>query len=277
MPLSAPEFFSLASKIVPAEFDGSEDKLTPFLDALALLKANVEIHESIAVAYVKTRLTGKARSIVGESGTLDDIILKLKNKIKLESSQLVTSKLLNLKQHYNCTKYVSELECLTQKLKQAYLSEGVPENVAEKYTTDTTVNALSANATSERVEIIMEAGNFNSVQEAVQKIVNINTDNSSSATVLYIKRGQDRGRSRNNYRGRTNFGYRGSYSYINNATKYSGKSNNHYRQSNQQNRGFLHRGRPLRPHRPCRHVRAYNAESNQGNQQEPQEGPLGNS
>nr|CAH7729118.1 unnamed protein product [Callosobruchus chinensis] len=30
MPLSAPEFFNLASKIVPAEFDGSEDKLTHF-------------------------------------------------------------------------------------------------------------------------------------------------------------------------------------------------------------------------------------------------------
>nr|CAH7734087.1 unnamed protein product [Callosobruchus chinensis] len=143
MPLSAPKFFNLASKIVPAEFDGSEDKLNSFLDALTLLKANMETHEANAVAYVKTRLTGKARSIVGESGTLDEKKLKLKNGIKLESSQL--------------------LECLTQKLKQAYLSEGVPENVAEKYTTNTTVNALSANATSERVKIIMEAGNFNSV------------------------------------------------------------------------------------------------------------------
>nr|CAH7763791.1 unnamed protein product [Callosobruchus chinensis] len=238
MPLSAPEFFNLASKIVPAEFD----------DALALLKANVEIHESIAVAYVKTRLTGKARSIVGESGTLDDIILKLSTflTVTLNSMQeaeyshvlsfrLVvyiapseviiphtttlsfegtTYRIFLSTDSINCSccqqpghtqmqcpnkalpsEENTKLECLTQKLKQAYLSEGVPENVAEKYTTDTTVNALSANATSERVEIIMEAGNFNSVQGAVQKIVNLNTDNSSSATVLYIKRGQDRARA----------------------------------------------------------------------------------
>nr|CAH7723093.1 unnamed protein product [Callosobruchus chinensis] len=90
MPLSAPEFFNLASKIVPAEFDGSEDKLTPFLDALALLKANVEIHESIAA-----RLTGKARSIVGGSGTLDDIILKLSTFLTVTLNSVSKSVLQN--------------------------------------------------------------------------------------------------------------------------------------------------------------------------------------
>nr|CAH7734576.1 unnamed protein product [Callosobruchus chinensis] len=151
MTLSAPEFFNLASKIVPAD----------------AIEGNVEIHEVNAVAYVKTRLTGKARSIVGESGTLDDIILKLSTVLTVTPNSVYKSVL----QNCNFTKVTSTFKspkvCLTQKLKQAYLSEGVPENVAEKYTTDTTVNALSANATSERVKIIMEAGNFNSVQEAV--------------------------------------------------------------------------------------------------------------
>lgn len=280
MPLSAPEFFNLASKIVPAEFDGSEDKLTSFLDALTLLKANVETHEGNAVAYVKTRLTGKARSIVGESTTLEEINLKLKNGIKSESSQSVTSKLLNLKQRYNDTKYVTEIESLTHKLKQAYISEGVPENVAENYTTNTTVKALSANATSEKVKIIMEAGNFHNVQEAVQKFVNVSAENAPSATVLYTKRGQNRGRPRSNYRGRRTFEYRGgnpSYSDRNSNAQYTGNGSNFYFRSNQQNRGFQHRGRPFRPYRPYRHVRAYDAEQNQGNQEEPQQGPLGHS
>lgn len=277
MPLSAPEFFNLASKIVPAEFDGSEDKLTSFLDALTLLKANVETHEGNAVAYVKTRLTGKARNIVGESATLEEISLKLKNGIKSESSQSVTSKLLNLKQRYNDAKYITEIEGLTHKLKQAYIGEGVPENVAESYTTNTTIKALSANATSEKVKIIMEAGNFHTVQEAVQKFVNVTAENSSSTTVLYTKR-QDRGRQRSNYRGRRNFETRGrnpAYSYRNNDAQYIGNTNNYYSSTNQQNRGFSHRGRPFRPYKPYRHVRAYETESNQENQQEPQQGPLG--
>lgn len=277
MPLSAPEFFNLASKIVPAEFDGSEDKLTSFLDALTLLKANVETHEGNAVAYVKTRLTGKARNIVGESATLEEISLKLKNGIKSESSQSVTSKLLNLKQRYNDPKYITEIEGLTHKLKQAYIGEGVPENVAESYTTNTTIKALSANATSEKVKIIMEAGNFHTVQEAVQKFVNVTAENSSSTTVLYTKR-QDRGRQRSNYRGRRNFETRGrnpAYSYRNNDAQYIGNTNNYYSRTNQQNRGFSHRGRPFRPYKPYRHVRAYETESNQENQQEPQQGPLG--
>lgn len=277
MPLSAPEFFNLASKIVPAEFDGSEDKLTSFLDALTLLKANVETHEGNAVAYVKTRLTGKARNIVGESATLEEISLKLKNGIKSESSQSVTSKLLNLKQRYNDPKYITEIEGLTHKLKQAYIGEGVPENVAESYTTNTTIKALSANATSEKVKIIMEAGNFHTVQEAVQKFVNVTAENSSSTTVLYTKR-QDRGRQRSNYRGRRNFETRGrnpAYSYRNNDAQYIGNTNNYCSRTNQQNRGFSHRGRPFRPYKPYRHVRAYETESNQENQQEPQQGPLG--
>lgn len=277
MPLSAPEFFNLASKIVPAEFDGSEDKLTSFLDALTLLKANVETHEGNAVAYVKTRLTGKARNIVGESATLEEISLKLKNGIKSESSQSVTSKLLNLKQRYNDAKYITEIEGLTHKLKQAYIGEGVPENVAESYTTNTTIKALSANATSEKVKIIMEAGNFHTVQEAMQKFVNVTAENSSSTTVLYTKR-QDRGGQRSNYRGRRNFETRGrnpSNSYRNNDARYIGNTDNYYGRGNQQNRGFSHRGRPFRPYKPFRHVRAYETESNQENQQEPQQGPLG--
>lgn len=66
----------------------------------------MEAHEENAVAYVKTRLTGKARYLVGENATLDEIKTKLKNGIKFESSQSVTSKMLNLK-HHNGTKYMA--------------------------------------------------------------------------------------------------------------------------------------------------------------------------
>lgn len=61
MPLSSVEFLNLASKIVPQEFDGSPDKLRSFLDALNLVKSNADDHSANAVAFIKTRLTGKAR------------------------------------------------------------------------------------------------------------------------------------------------------------------------------------------------------------------------
>lgn len=288
MPLTGPEFFNLASKIVPNEFDGSEDKLTSFLDALTLLKANVEAHEENAVAYVKTRLTGKARYLVGESATLDEIKTKLKNGIKFESSQSVTSKMLNLK-HHNDTKYMADIENLTQKLKQAYISEGVPESVAENYTKNTTVKALSTNTNIEKVKIIMEAGSFQTVEEAIQKFANVTAENSSSASVFYANRRQSRGKSRNYFRGRGNFNQRGGNSsqYRNNgqsnynnysAGRYQRNNQNMYEMSTNPNRGFSYRSRPNR------YVRTYDADqnpssqdANQENGREPEQGPLGHS
>ncbi|KAK9680243.1 hypothetical protein QE152_g39259 [Popillia japonica] len=99
--LSTIEFFNLASKLVPLEFDGSFDKLQPFLDSLALLQANSEGHADRALAFVKTRLTGKARDLINDDMTVDNILKALTSYIQGESSKVVSAKLLNLKQNFN--------------------------------------------------------------------------------------------------------------------------------------------------------------------------------
>nr|CAH7762631.1 unnamed protein product [Callosobruchus chinensis] len=136
--MTATEFFNLASKILPHEYDGSPDRLQSFLDGHTLLTAYATGNEQSALAYIKTRLCGKARDLIGDNDSLQDIAQKLRQGIKTESSQAVISKIL-------------------AKLKRAYISEGVPAAVAETYCTKTVVRALSTNASSDRAKLIMEA------------------------------------------------------------------------------------------------------------------------
>ncbi|VEN45924.1 unnamed protein product [Callosobruchus maculatus] len=178
--VTAIEFFNLASKILPHEYDGSPDKLQSFLDGLSLLRANATGHEENAVAYIKTRLCGKARDLISDNDTLQDIGHKLKQGIKTESSQAVTSKILGHKQFQkDKAKYAEYIETLSVKLKRAYISEGVPEAVAETYCANTVVKALSTNSSSDKAKLIMEAGTFNSTQEAITKFVGITSDNNA--------------------------------------------------------------------------------------------------
>lgn len=188
MALTINEFFNLASKLLPVQFDGSFDKLQSFLDSLTLLQANSDGHNDRAIAFVKTRLTGKARDLITDTMTLDDIFVSLKNNIKGESSKIISAKLLSLRQNIKDTNaFATEIESLANMLKRAYISEGVPHAVSETYATDTTVKALSRNATSERTRLIMEAGTFTTVQEAITKLVSITNETNNNASVLYAK------------------------------------------------------------------------------------------
>nr|CAH7712627.1 unnamed protein product [Callosobruchus chinensis] len=71
--MTAIEFFNLASKTLPHEYDGSPDRLQSFLDGHTLLTANATRNEQIAIAYIKARLCGKARDLIGDNDSLQDI------------------------------------------------------------------------------------------------------------------------------------------------------------------------------------------------------------
>lgn len=271
MAMTKMEFFNFASKILPHEFDGTPDKARSFLDALTLLEANSEGHERNAVAYVRTKLTGKARDVIADNDSLGEIIDKIKTNIKTEGSHFVTAKLLALKQSgRDSAKYAADVDALATSLKRAYITEGVPVGVAETYSTNAVVNALKKNSNSSKVQLVMEAGTFATTQAALTKFISVSADENTS-TVLYA----------NNLRGH---GGRGRY--FNNRHNFHQNFNNQQRQYNGQRRmdagrtynSNPHRGFNNRGHRRGRnsYVRSYESETgNQGNSQEPQSGPLG--
>lgn len=280
MATSAKDFFDFASKVLPQVFDGTPDRLQSFLDALSLLGTNCEGNTQNAVAFVKTRLSGKARDLIEDGDSLEQISQKLKRGIITENSQLVSAKLLSLKQ-YNKepAKYAAEVESLALSLKRAYISEGVPINVAESYAANTTVKALKTNAQSERIKLVMEAGTFVTCQEALTKFVNI-TSEATSSTVLFTR--QHRANRGHYNRGRNNF--LSNYNRSNNGNpncqtgaahgqRYRGQN---YRGQNQ-SRGFrsnFNRGYSQRNPRNTSYVRIYGTPDSSENQQDPHLGPM---
>lgn len=223
MPQSATEFLGLALKIVPV-YDGKPENLQSFLDALDLLDSVKETHESIAVNVVKTKLTGSARNLVSNETTINEVARKLKGSVKGESTEVLTAKLMNVKQNNRSANvFVNEVEELTKALSNAYIADGLTHELAEKYSTQTAVKAMTKNASSDRVRLIMASGNFGTMNDAVSKFVNSCTETTSSTSgIMYYNsdwnrsgygqgrgRGNNRGRGRGNQRGRGNGNGRG--------------------------------------------------------------------
>nr|CAI5851080.1 unnamed protein product [Callosobruchus analis] len=108
-----------SNRFANMQFDGSFERLHSFLDALTFIKVN------------SSKLVGKARDLFSDNDSLEEIIFKLTSGIRTESSQLVSSKLLALKQYNkDASRYSSEVEALEARLKRVYIAEGVPGQVA---------------------------------------------------------------------------------------------------------------------------------------------------
>jgi len=115
------EFLNVVSKLIP-EFDGSVEKLSMFINALTLIDTLKGNHEEVAVCLIKTKVSGRAQSLIGHLTTINSIKQELQSKIKAESAKAVASKLLALKQKSNeNVTYAKEVEELSLKLEQAYI------------------------------------------------------------------------------------------------------------------------------------------------------------
>lgn len=264
MAMSSIDFFNFASRVLTTEFDGSPSRLAAFLDAAQLVQANAQGNEENASAIVRTKLVGKARDLISEGDSLQEILRKIKNGIKGETSQSVTNKLLGLRQaNKEKTQYADEIGKLAAGLKRAYISEGVPAAVAESYAANATVTALKRNAASDKDRIIMEAGNFKTQQEALDKFLSIEQGN--TATICYAHHGAQ---------GRRNFAPRGK-----DQRRFWNKGNG-YQDHNfrrQDNRSWNWNGRDYARRTPqtrdTRFIRHYDAQDDPKNEPDPLEGP----
>jgi len=196
------QFLKTASSLIP-DFDGKAENLRSFLDALQLVNSIKETHESTAVQLIKTKLKGNARNLISNENSIAQIISTLSNTVRGESVEVITAKLLNLQQKSKtANQYTQEVEKLTKALEGAYITDGLPSQLASKYSTQHAVKSMIKNCSIDKVKLIMEAGQFSNMNEAVAKFVNSCTDATGrSDTVLYYKN-----RQANNYRG-SNYGY----------------------------------------------------------------------
>lgn len=192
---------------------------------------------------VKTKLKGTAINLLkGTETTLQQVIQSLKENVKGESIDVITAKLMNVKQvSKNANSYIKEVEELTKSLQSAYISDGLTLSQAERYSTKAAVKAMSTNAANDRIKMIMQAGQFNTLPEAVAKFINCCTENNGQQNaVLYYgnnrqggnSRWNNRGNYRGNRRGNSNSRGRGNYRNYGDRQYYGGNNNNRGRGNN---------------------------------------------
>lgn len=249
------EFISAYTKLIPP-FDGDLDKKQAFLDALELIRLNVGAHNDVAVSMIKSKLTKKARTCLQASdNTVQLIINRITTEIKGESSDSIVAKIHNIKQKdKSANKYVKEIEDLAELLKTAFISEGVPPQLAEKYSTQQSVIAMKHNASNEKVKLVMEAGKFDNLNEAVAKFVGTNNETPSQSSVMFMSQQRSYGRfnRRNNYQNQNSYrnfnqyrgnGFRGNNNrgngnrYQNNSQNYNNSYRGNYRGNRRGNYG----------------------------------------
>lgn len=232
------EFLNTASKLI-TDFDGKSENLRSFIDSLTLVDTIKGPHESSAVALIKTKIKGNARNLISNESTIIEIINRLQTTVKGESVEVLTAKILNIKQQTKTANtYCNEIELLTKSLENAYISDGLTSELATKYSTQVAIKALTKNCSIDKVKLIMEAGQFNNMNEAISKFVSSCTEATGQQNAIlhyrhrpnpnYFRRTFNRNNNKNNYsRNRNN-----NTSYNNNRTTNS--ANNNYNNRNQQ-------------------------------------------
>lgn len=224
------EFLNTASRLIP-DFDGKFENLRSFVDALNLVDGLKGSHEEVAVNLIRTKLKGNARNLIDNEPTIPQIIAKLSGSVKGESVEVLSAKILNIKQNNkSANAYCSEIEVLTKTLESAYISDGLSCGLAEKYSTQVAVKAMTRNCTIDKVKLIMEAGQFGTLNEAVGKFVNSCTEATGQQNaILYFGNKPSNYNNRgggNRFRGRG--GYNSQYNGRNNGnTNKSGRNGNH--------------------------------------------------
>lgn len=248
MPQTPIEFLNIASKLIP-EFDGRPECLQSFKAALILVDSVCDGNDTIAINLVKTKLKGNAINLLkGNETTLTQVAQSLAENVKGDSTDVIAAKLMNVRQsNKTANVYIKEVEELTKSLESAYITDGLTPTMAEKYSTKAAVKAITTNATNEKVKIIMQAGQFGTLNEAVEKFVSTCTEiNGQHNSVLYYGNNANRG----NYGYNANRGnnHRGSRGGGRRSSTYRGRGNyqnNGNRQNSNNNRG---RGNNRRTH-----------------------------
>lgn len=235
MPLSALDFLNFASKILP-EFDGRSENLQRFLDAISLAKTQIEGHENLCVELIKTKLVGSSRNLLENENTIDQIVDCLKTKVKSESTEVISAKIMNIKQNNKTANQFSvEIENLTKSLENSYIREGISHSLAEKYSTQAAVRAFSTNASNDKVKLIMQSGTFQNMNDVVSKFVNSSTEQSQGSNVFHF--------NSNNRFNRTNR-YFPNNNFSNNNRNFYRYGNNNFRGNNNNRGNYRPRGNP---------------------------------
>lgn len=224
-------------------YDGSSDGLLAFIDASKLMKdLTADAHKDMLLKFLKTRLSGKARlGLPDNINTFDELITNVRERCQdLTSPEQLMAKLKCLKQKDNLDSFCEQIENISNKLKNTYIQQQIPENIANKMVNKAAVDALISGVSNNETKLILKAGSFVSVKDAIQKVQENNSNNNNSAIFnMTTQSNHHKGGNRHNFRKqqnyRSNFHYQHNNNNHNYRQRYGNFRNNYHRNNSHPN------------------------------------------
>lgn len=244
------DFLQKIASVMKKDYSGEPDGLRAFIEQIELVDLGTpDDKKDTLIKFIKSKLIGRAKEAVPDAtNTVEAIKTALKAKIKPENSDVVLGRLLALKADRNSLQNFQKLaEELSEKLRIAYVDDGIPPDVAKKMVVAKTVEMCKSTARNEYVKTVIAATHFDEPKDVLAKYVVETTSekDKKEAQVLNFSsrgrnghvRGRGRGQNGNFRQNNGRFGNNGQYQ---NRQNYNNNYNNgQYRNNwNQNGRGY---------------------------------------
>lgn len=127
------EAIKVVSSLIP-RYDGNEKRLQEIIEALGVVESIVnQDNQATIIKLITSKLEGKARVAVGKNPpNLQAIIKGLQERCSVKKTpELLSAKLISIRQNGFIEDFGSIVEQLTQQLEEAYISEDMAEKTAK--------------------------------------------------------------------------------------------------------------------------------------------------
>ena len=169
-------------------YDGNPTNLDTLIDSINLLnELTPAVLKPMAVKFIRKRLSGKARLGLPDNIQAIEQLSEIIRTICEDNTtpENIISKLNATKQRGTINGFCEEIENLCSKLENIYIKQQVLAGVAKTMATKAGLNALTNGIDAPQTKIILKAGAFASIKDAIQKVTeNDNNKTPSTASIL---------------------------------------------------------------------------------------------
>lgn len=237
MALTTPEFLKLSSSTINYKFSGDPLGLPSFIDAINLLQtlATTATLQTFLVAFIKTKLDGKAREYIDATHTtIEQIITSLRANIKPDNSKVVEGRMLALRlTNSSQDEFSKKVEELSESLRRSLIIEGMSAQKATEISIEKTIDLCRSQTKNEIVKAVLESSTFSSSKDVVAKLLTQSDKARKEHQILTYSTN----RNQVSNRGRPNFNNNPN-NHINNQRRGTNRLNRNDTRNSNPNGGF---------------------------------------
>lgn len=230
-------------------YKGETELKRSFIDSLEILRMGIDHanNQPHLLLLIKSRIGGNVRDWIDNCQSVLEVINVINNRIKSTPISELETKLKLTTFRGDKQKFTSEIENLSKQLEAAYISNGMPMQLAQSQTISKTVEVVK-NAIPTEVGKNALLGKFDSISEVLTRFRERNENHEAAINVAIVNRNRhnfrhfnNRGNRGNNFRN-GGFNNRNNFndSNRNNNRNYNNENPNFNRTNNRNNQNFNH-------------------------------------